>query len=212
MNKDLADVLGNFVNRVTKFAAARFGDAVPDGGAYGPAEEAVVGEIARRVAAYEAHLDAIELRKAAQELRAIWAAGNEFLQAAAPWTAIKTDRDRAAAIVRFSLNLIRLLAVLSRPFLPDASDAMLAALGLEAADWPDDSAPRSRRCRPGTVSRCQRCCSPRSTTAAPPRSPPASPGADRPPGNGRAAVALRRTTPTSEVPSDGREDSPRPVL
>ena len=36
VNKDLADVLGNFVSRVTKFAAARFGDAVPAGGSYGP--------------------------------------------------------------------------------------------------------------------------------------------------------------------------------
>ena len=98
----------------------------------------MVAEIARRLAAYEAHMEAIELRKAAQELRAIWVVGNEYLQAAAPWTAIKTDRDRAAAITRFSLNLIRLYAVLSRPFLPDASDAMLAALGLEAADWPDN--------------------------------------------------------------------------
>ena len=35
VNKDLADVLGNFVSRVTKFAAARLGTAVPDG-AYGP--------------------------------------------------------------------------------------------------------------------------------------------------------------------------------
>ena len=58
-------------------------------------------------------MEAIELRKAAQELRAIWVAGNEYLQAAAPWTAIKTDPDRAAAITRFSLNLIRLYAVLS---------------------------------------------------------------------------------------------------
>jgi methionyl-tRNA synthetase len=138
VNKDLADVLGNFVSRVTKFAAARFGEAVPEGGAYGEAEAAVVEEIARRLAAYEAHMDAIELRKAAQELRAIWVVGNEYLQAAAPWTAIKTDRERAAAITRFSLNLIRLYAALSRPFLPDASDAMLAALGLEGADWPED--------------------------------------------------------------------------
>ena len=68
-------------------------------------------------------MEAIELRKAAQELRAIWVVGNEYLQAAAPWTAIKTDPDRAAAITRFALNLIRLYAVLSRPFLPDASDA-----------------------------------------------------------------------------------------
>ncbi len=140
MNKDLADVLGNFVSRVTKFAAARFGETVPAGGAYGPDEASVLAELARRARAYQDNLEAIELRKAAQELRAIWVAGNEYLQSAAPWTAIKTDPDRAAAITRFSLNLIRLYAVLSRPFLPDASDAMLAALNLPAADWPADIA------------------------------------------------------------------------
>ena len=138
MNKDLADVLGNFVSRVTKFARARFGEALPEGGAWGPAELAVVGELADRLRVYEGHLDAIELRKAAQELRAIWVVGNEYLQAATPWTAIKTDPGRAAAITRFAFNLIRFHAVLSRPFIPDAAAAMLAALGLEAADWPED--------------------------------------------------------------------------
>jgi methionyl-tRNA synthetase len=138
VNKDLADVLGNFVSRVTKFAAARFGATVPTGGAYGEAEAAVAAELGRRLAAYQDNMEAIELRKAAQELRAIWAAGNEYLQDAAPWSVIKTDPAHAAAITRFSLNLIRLYAVLSRPFLPDASDAMLAALGLESAEWPDD--------------------------------------------------------------------------
>jgi methionyl-tRNA synthetase len=140
VNKDLADVLGNFVSRVTKFAAARFGDTVPAGGAYGPAEAAVIADLAGRIAAYQGFMDAIELRKAAQELRAIWAVGNEYLQAAAPWTAIKTDPERAAAIVRFSFNLIRLYAVLSQPFLPDAADAMLAALGTDDAGWPADVA------------------------------------------------------------------------
>jgi methionyl-tRNA synthetase len=138
VNKDLADVLGNFVSRVTKFARARFGEALPAGGAYGEAEAAVAAEIARRLAAYEGHMDAIELRKASQELRAIWVAGNEYLQAAAPWTAIKTDPERAAAITRFAFNLIRLYAVLSRPFIPDAAAAMLAALRLDDADWPGD--------------------------------------------------------------------------
>lgn len=138
VNKDLADVLGNFVSRVTKFARARFGEELPEGGAWAPAELAVVAELADRLRVYEGHLDAIELRKAAQELRAIWAAGNEYLQAAAPWTAIKTDPGRAAAITRFAFNLIRFYAVLSRPFIPDASAAMLAALGLEDAPWPED--------------------------------------------------------------------------
>jgi methionyl-tRNA synthetase len=137
VNKDLADVLGNFVSRVTKFAASRFGDTVP-AGEYGAAEADVTADIASRVAAYEAHLEAIELRKAAQELRALWVAGNEYLQAAAPWTAIRADPHRAAAITRFALNLIRLYAVLSRPFVPFASDAMLTALRLESADWPAD--------------------------------------------------------------------------
>ncbi len=140
VNKDLADVLGNFVSRVTKFAAARFGNTVPADGEYGAAEKAVIAEITRRLAAYEAQMEAMDLRKAAQELRAIWAAGNEYLQAAAPWTAIKTDPARAEAITRFAFNLIRLYAVLSRPFLPDASDAMLAALHLKDADWPSDVA------------------------------------------------------------------------
>ena len=140
VNKDLADVLGNFVSRVTKFAAARLGAQVPGEGAYGPEEAAVTAEIERRLRAYEAQLDAIELRKAAQELRAIWVVGNEYLQAAAPWTAIKTDPARAAAIVRFALNLIRLHAVISRPFVPDASATMLAALGLDDAPWPGAAA------------------------------------------------------------------------
>ena len=140
VNKDLADVLGNFVSRVTKFSHARFGGTLPEGGAYGPEEAVVTAELARRLAAYEAQMEALEFRKAAQELRAIWVAGNEYLQAAAPWTAIKTDPARAAAITRFAFNLIRLYAVLSRPFLPDASDTMLAALGLDEAAWPQDVA------------------------------------------------------------------------
>jgi methionyl-tRNA synthetase len=139
VNKDLADVLGNFVSLVTKFAAARLGPAVPAGD-YGPAEAAVTAEIAARLATYAAHMDAMEMRKAAQELRAIWVAGNEYLQAAAPWAAIKTDPERAGAITRFAFNLIRLYAAISRPFLPDACDAMLAALRLDGAGWPEDVA------------------------------------------------------------------------
>jgi len=142
VNKDLADVLGNFVSRVTKFCRSKFGETVPAGGAYGAAEATVTAEIARRVAAYGEHWEAMEFRKAAAELRAIWVAGNEYLQAAAPWAAFKEDPDRAAVAIRFAFNLIRLYAILSRPFIPDASDAMLASVGAsdDALAWPDDVA------------------------------------------------------------------------
>jgi methionyl-tRNA synthetase len=137
VNKDLADVLGNFVSRITKFCRAKFGEEVPTGGTYGPAEEAVIAEITTRLKAYEAHMEAMEIRKSAADLRAIWVAGNEYLQAAEPWAKFKTDPDAAAAIVRFALNLIPLYAVLSEPFIPDAAAAMLKAMNTNAA-WPTD--------------------------------------------------------------------------
>ncbi len=138
-NRDLADVLGNFVSRVTKFCRSKFGETVPEGGEYGPAETAATADLERRVRAYEAHMDAIEIRKSAAELRAIWVVGNEYLQSTAPWAAFKEDEMRAAAIIRFSLNLVRLYAVLSAPFLPDAAEAMRDAMEADS-DWPGDVA------------------------------------------------------------------------
>ncbi len=140
VNKDLADVLGNFVSRITKFCRSKFGEAVPEGGAYGAQEQAVIDELATRIRAYEGHMEAMEVRKSAQELRAIWVAGNEYLQSAAPWATFKEDPEQAAAQVRLGLNLIRLYAVLSAPFIPFASVQMLAAMGAEEADWPGDVA------------------------------------------------------------------------
>ncbi len=138
VNKDLADVLGNFVSRVTKFCRSKFGEVVPEGGTYGPMEAEAVAEIARRLAAYEAHMEAIEIRKATAELRAIWVIGNEYLQSAEPWAVFKTDPERAAAIVRFALNLARLYAILSAPFIPFTAEKLAAALGLDDLSWPDD--------------------------------------------------------------------------
>ncbi len=138
VNKDLADVLGNFVSRVTKFCRSRFDETVPEGGEWGEAERALAADLDARARRFEGHLDAIEVRKAAAELRGIWVAGNEYLQSAAPWAAFKEDPARAAVSVRLSLNLIRLYAVLSRPFIPDAAAAMLSAVGSADDSWPDD--------------------------------------------------------------------------
>ncbi|MEM8957500.1 MAG: class I tRNA ligase family protein, partial [Pseudomonadota bacterium] len=149
VNKDLADVLGNFVSRVTKFCRSKFGEAVPEGGAYGPAEAAAIAELDRRIAAYSAHMDAIEIRKAASELRAIWVVGNEYLQAAAPWSVHKTDPEAAAAIVRFALNLIPLYAGLSAPFIPDAAATLARTMGLDAPAWPESAETASMALAPG---------------------------------------------------------------
>ena len=140
VNKDLADVLGNFVSRITKFCRSKFGEVVPEGGSYGEQEEKLIADITARLRDYETHMDAIDVRKAATELRAIWVAGNEYLQSAAPWSTFKEDPETAAAQVRLGLNLIRLYAVLSAPFIPSTAARMMEAMQTTDDTWPADVA------------------------------------------------------------------------
>ena len=140
VNKDLADVLGNFVSRVTKFCRSKFGETVPAGGHYGPLEDALIAELDTRIRAYTTHMDNMEVRKSAQELRAIWVAGNEYLQNAAPWATIKEDEAQAAAQIRIGLNLIALYATLSAPFLPDTAEILGKTLNVPVTGWPTSAA------------------------------------------------------------------------
>ncbi|MEP6017880.1 MAG: methionine--tRNA ligase [Paracoccaceae bacterium] len=140
VNKDLADVLGNFVSRVTKFCRSKFGENVPEGGSYGPAETELIETLNKRVATYYSLMENMEVRKSAQELRGIWVAGNEYLQAQAPWTTIKEDQEQAAAQIRLALNLTALYARLSAPFIPTAAAQLQSTLGLATLDLPEDAA------------------------------------------------------------------------
>ena len=140
VNKDLSDVLGNFVSRVTKFCRSKFDETVPSAGEYGPAEHALIADLTKRIRAYESHMEAMDVRKSAAELRAIWAAGNEYLQEAAPWSVFKEDPDRAAAQIRLALNLIRLYALLSAPFIPTTAAKLFVAMNTLDTSWPDDVA------------------------------------------------------------------------
>jgi methionyl-tRNA synthetase len=152
VNKDLADVLGNFVNRITRFCASKFGQEVPAAGEYGEVEEKLIADLDLKIAVYTAALEAMEFRKAFAELRGIWVAGNEYLQVAAPWTAFKTDPDRAAAAVRAGLNLIVLFAALSAPVIPNTAEKMGKTFGLlgdELFPWPTSAREALSRLTPG---------------------------------------------------------------
>ncbi|MFB7452720.1 methionine--tRNA ligase [Streptomyces sp. NPDC056194] len=137
VNKDLADTLGNFVNRVLSFSRKRFGDEVPAGHAAGEAEAKLGEEIARLLGEYEEQMEALQFRKAAAALRALWSAGNSYLEEKAPWLEIKTDADGAALTLRTAMNLIHLYAVVSEPFIPTSTAAMRGAFALEndTATW-----------------------------------------------------------------------------
>ncbi len=130
INSDLNDVLGNFVNRITKYAAAKFGAMVPETGEAGEDEVWIANELAARLPRLAEHYEAMEFRKAAAETRAIWAAGNEYLTRAAPWTKYKTDVDAAAVGVRVGLNLTALFGIIAQPLIPEAAKIILDSLGV----------------------------------------------------------------------------------
>jgi methionyl-tRNA synthetase len=144
VNKDLADVLGNFVSRVTKFCRSKFGEEVPVGGDDLPVDQAFMDALEENIRAYEQFMEDKEVRKAAGALRAIWVMGNEYLQEAAPWSTFKEDPEKAAGQVRFALNLIPLYAVLSAPFIPDAADKLHEAMKVDA-QWPGSAADAVKR-------------------------------------------------------------------
>ncbi|WP_280339730.1 methionine--tRNA ligase [Nocardia neocaledoniensis] len=145
-NKDLADVLGNFVNRVLTFSAKRFGNEIPAGHAPDTPEYELGLRMADLLEEYENHLDAIELRKAVATLRTMWSVGNEYINDRAPWSQIKTDPEAAALTLRTAANLIHLFALISEPLIPDTAATLRGIWHedkLAAASWPTTQQVRS---------------------------------------------------------------------
>ena len=130
INSDLANVLGNFVNRITSYCVKKFGGQVPAGGVITDAERWIENELAERLPRLISFYETREFRKAMAETRAIWAAGNEYLTQAAPWTHYKTDVDQAAMGVRLGLNLVVLFGILAQPIIPDAAEKILDTMNI----------------------------------------------------------------------------------
>lgn len=138
VNKDLADIFGNLVNRIVSFTHRAFDGRIPYGGEPSAPEAALAAELDLRIAALRAHHEACEFRRAAAETRAIWSAANAYLQHAAPWTTVKSDQARAAVVTRTGLNLVHLSAVLAWSIVPNLAGKVLHAFGDDRAvpNWP----------------------------------------------------------------------------
>lgn len=138
INSDLANVLGNFVNRITKYTVSKFDGALPASGTPGEDEAWMAGELKASLQRISDHYEAMEFRKAAAETRALWAAGNEYLTRAEPWVKYKSDVDAAAVGVRTGLNLVVLFAIVAQPLIPNTAKSILDTLGIPEGNrnWP----------------------------------------------------------------------------
>lgn len=136
VNKDLNGVLGNFVSRVLKMTASKIGEKIPEGAELTTTEQDLIKNLQIKINDYFKYMNAMEFRKAMNELRAIWVEGNNYISVTEPWTVIKTDKVRAETILRVCINLIRIFAILAAPIMPSVSEDIFKRLGLTANDMP----------------------------------------------------------------------------
>jgi methionyl-tRNA synthetase len=138
-NGDLADVLGNLINRCLTFVEKHFDGRVPPAGTLQPADRALLDSVGRSAASIGASLEEFQVRRAVTELMDLARSGNKYFNDAAPWTELKKDRDRCASILNTTLQLQLALSFLMEPFMPHSAEKLRLMLGrpaiLEGERW-----------------------------------------------------------------------------
>ena len=137
INKDLNDVLGNFILRVLKFYASKFDTKLEHNSANTEKEQQVKKELAERISNYTQYLADMEFRKAMAELRAIWVIGNTYIDEMAPWSVFKTDAEKSGEILVFAMNLMRIFMIMASPIMPEITEKILKCLDTNGA-WVND--------------------------------------------------------------------------
>ena len=129
-DKDLADKLGNFFNRVTVLTHKYFNGAVPEPQHDHGARTQVQGKVAEAVHAIGQHLNDFRFKDAATAFVELATYGNTYLQEAAPWTLHKADpNDPGIAAAMFdAAQIAAALALAATPFIPYSAEKLRTAL------------------------------------------------------------------------------------
>ena len=134
-NNELADVLGNFVNRTMSFAYREFGGTVPESGAPGERETALTEAALAAGRSIGDLLGSFRFKAACAEAMALAREGNRYFDSSEPWRAARTSRDDCARTIRFSLEFIGWLRLVFSPFLPFSCEKMGRMLGVSGGSW-----------------------------------------------------------------------------
>ncbi|WP_020567588.1 methionine--tRNA ligase [Neolewinella persica] len=131
-DKDLADKLGNFINRVTVLTHKYFGGSVPahPGGEHNTAQTQVQSTVSSAVYKIGQDIDAYRFKDAATSFVELASFGNTYLQDAAPWTLYKANPDdpKIAETMFDCAQIAAALALTATPFIPFAAEKIRAVL------------------------------------------------------------------------------------
>jgi methionyl-tRNA synthetase len=134
INHDLANDYGNLAQRVLSMITKNCGGAVPEPGPLTDADETLLEAAQALLPRLRAAMAEIAAHKALEQIWEVCGAANRYVDAQAPWTLRRTDPARMATVLWVLAETVRRLALLTQPYVPDASARLLDLLAIPAAE------------------------------------------------------------------------------
>ncbi len=151
INADLANDLGNLAQRSLSMVAKAFGGVLPEPGEFTAEDKVILAAADGMIAAAREHMKTQQLH---QVLGAVWAVvadANRYFASEAPWGKAKTDPQRQGTILYVTAEVIRQVAILAQPFMPDSAAKFLALLGIGSDERTFDALKPGNRLKPGVA-------------------------------------------------------------
>lgn len=135
INYELANDLGNLLNRTVAMVNKYFGGEVPAFATATAFDADLATVVADNIKAYHKHMVAVDYPRALETVWNIISRTNKYIDETAPWVLAKddADRDQLAAVMAHLVASLRVVAHLIQPFMMETSNAIMNQLGLGTA-------------------------------------------------------------------------------
>ena len=135
VNSELADILGNFVNRALVLTNKYYEGVVPELGKLTEEDEKVLADMKAIPERISKLVYAYKLRDAQAEAMNLARLGNKYLAENEPWKLIKIDEERVKTIMNIALQVTANLSIVLQPFLPSTAKKLSEFLKFVNKDW-----------------------------------------------------------------------------
>ncbi|MFO7447368.1 MAG: methionine--tRNA ligase subunit beta, partial [Ignavibacteriaceae bacterium] len=134
-NSELADILGNFINRTFTFVHKHFEGKVPSKGKLEKIDSDMVDTIAPYPAVVARHFESFKIKDGVNEIMNLARAGNKYFNDSEPWKTIKSDKEKCGTTLNICLQAIYTLAELFYPVIPASAEKLFKILNAEPVEW-----------------------------------------------------------------------------